>query len=166
MRAVSPPQRYGRKSLSTPFPPQLRITNFLPQERLKERRRHDQQVPNSIQSYSSSRHHRRVGRNHHRSFRIRGVIEAVYISFRYSRLLLCRVSSTFHCLPPEMRKAGNEYLKLYCTKLSISKLSYSTSFLIACIPFPNQHQPVFHRTFHPYSNFNFSNRLTLSFGNA
>lgn len=56
-----------------------RVLSFLPTECLQERWRHDQQIPNSLQSHSTGRHHRRVGRDYHRCCRQRGCIEAHHL---------------------------------------------------------------------------------------
>jgi len=52
-------------------------TNTRSIECLKERRRHDHQIPNSIQPYPSSRHHWRAGGNHHWSVCVRRSISNV-----------------------------------------------------------------------------------------
>lgn len=80
MRTISTPQRHGQC--------------------VKERRRHDQQVPNPLQSHPPSCHHWRVGRNHHGGCCVGRfwVDYCCILSFRYLANVSVSLANSLHAL--------------------------------------------------------------------
>ena len=71
------------------------LTSFSPAERIQERGRHDQQVPDPLQQNPAIRHHRGTRRDHHRCHRVGGYVGWPVLLLRAQVLFFC-LSQKWH----------------------------------------------------------------------